>query len=59
MLTVGQLLYYVPHDTRWSKPQFVTVTKVGRKWAEMDRHLGTVAGRHSNRTNPDEQGTID
>jgi hypothetical protein len=46
MLTVGQQLYYVPHDTSRCKPQFVTVTKVGRKWAELrdgNFYLGRVS----------------
>lgn len=33
-LTVGQQLYYVPSQRR-AEPGFVTVTKVGRKWAEI------------------------
>jgi hypothetical protein len=32
-IEVGQELYYVPRDGR-QKPYSVTVTKVGRKWAE-------------------------
>ena len=34
MLAVGQKLWYVPeHGTA----RYVTITKVGRKWAEIDR----------------------
>lgn len=33
-LTVGQTLWLVP-ASRWGKPHAVTVTKVGRKWAEL------------------------
>jgi hypothetical protein len=29
---VGQILWYVPADMRWSKPREVTITKIGRKW---------------------------
>ena len=36
MLKVGQQLWYVPSDIRFRKPEFVTVTKVGRKWASLN-----------------------
>jgi hypothetical protein len=37
MLTVGQELWFVPHpDRARGTPHAVTVTKVGRKWAEID-----------------------
>lgn len=35
-LTVGQQLWWVPNHCRHSdKPKFVTVEKVGRKWAQL------------------------
>lgn len=34
-LFAGQVLLYVPHDLRRAAPYEVTVTKVGRKWAEI------------------------
>jgi hypothetical protein len=33
---VGQVLWYVPEDTPWEKPRFVEITKVGRKWLELN-----------------------
>lgn len=33
---VGQSLWYVPEDRPWEKPRYLTVTKVGRKWLELD-----------------------
>jgi hypothetical protein len=39
-LSVGQVLWLVPYDKRMGNPHEVTVTKVGRKWAEIDeRHV--------------------
>lgn len=36
-LSVGQKLWYVPRDSREvSQSREVTVTKIGRKWAEID-----------------------
>lgn len=35
-LIVGAKLYYVPHDSRRHSPRHVTVTRVGRKWADID-----------------------
>lgn len=38
-LYVGQSLYFVYRERRMGKPMEVTVTKIGRKWAEVgDRH---------------------
>lgn len=34
--TVGQKLWYVPTDHRWGRQAEVTVTRVGRKWVELD-----------------------
>lgn len=34
-LVVGQTLLYVPNDLRRSEPREVTVTKIGRKWADI------------------------
>lgn len=44
MLTVGQELWYVPSDARQhSQAQAVRVTKVGRKWADLEPpYLGRV-----------------
>jgi hypothetical protein len=42
MLTVGQVLLFVPADNRWSGPYEVTVEKVGRRWATMSRGCGRV-----------------
>lgn len=40
-LTVGQKLWYVPRDSREvSQSREVTVTKIGRKWAEIDMGWG-------------------
>lgn len=37
MVTVGQELWHVPSDRRWrDKSCTVRVTKVGRKWAQLD-----------------------
>lgn len=35
MLQVGQQLWYVPNDSRRGEARFVTVTQVGRKWAQI------------------------
>lgn len=35
-LTVGQVLWFVPSAPHYGNPREVTVTKVGRKWAEID-----------------------
>jgi len=32
-LEVGQKLWYVPRATRLGKPEHVSITKIGRKWA--------------------------
>lgn len=38
-LYVGQTLYYVPYERRYSiKEQSVTVEKIGRKWVEISPH---------------------
>ena len=37
-LVVGQQLYFVPTDQRDGKPRFVTVTRIGRKWATLSRY---------------------
>lgn len=44
MLTVGQELWYVPADARrHDQAQVVRVTKVGRKWADLEpSYLGRV-----------------
>lgn len=36
-LVVGQELYFVPSDLRWRSPSTVRVTKIGRRWAYIDR----------------------
>jgi hypothetical protein len=38
MLEIGQKLWFVPSDRRWSQPREVTVTKIGRKWAYTNRY---------------------
>ena len=35
-LKVGQKLWWVPSEHRRGEPYFVTVTKVGRVWAQLD-----------------------
>jgi len=35
-LTEGQILWWVPQSQRHALPREVTVTKVGRKWAQLD-----------------------
>lgn len=35
-LKVGQALYWVPRETRFRNPREVTVTKIGRKWVQLD-----------------------
>ncbi|GBG14593.1 ethanolamine ammonia-lyase [Novimethylophilus kurashikiensis] len=37
-LTVGQKLWWVPHQLRFNNPREVTVEKVGRVWAYLDNH---------------------
>lgn len=36
-LEIGQELWFVPRERRDGKPHPVTITKIGRKWAEVDR----------------------
>lgn len=38
MLKVGQKLWWVPAQNRHSPGRDVTVTKVGRKWAQLDNN---------------------
>lgn len=38
-LVVGMTLLYVPNDLRRGEPREVTVTKVGRKWADTSIRL--------------------
>ena len=40
MLTVGQVLWFVPHDRRIGYPVEVTVGAVGRKWAVVTNPSG-------------------
>jgi hypothetical protein len=43
MLTVGQELWYAPADRRYlGGACAVRVLKVGRKWADVDHHIGRV-----------------
>lgn len=37
-LIEGQKLWWVPRRNRYAQPKEVTVTKVGRKWAQLDNH---------------------
>ncbi|PZO78456.1 MAG: hypothetical protein DI629_12220 [Mesorhizobium amorphae] len=37
-LYVGQQLWYVPSDSRRFTARFVTVEKIGRRWAEIGPH---------------------
>lgn len=37
-LTEGQKLWWVPQRNRHAQAKEVTVTKVGRKWAQLDNH---------------------
>lgn len=37
-LIEGQTLWWVPRQTKHSQAKEVTVTKVGRKWAQLDNH---------------------
>lgn len=45
-LQVGQELWYVPHDLRFSSPKHVKILKLGRVWATMERgpraNMGTL-----------------
>lgn len=37
-LQVGQKLWFVPRETRWTKPTEVEILSVGRKWATTDAY---------------------
>lgn len=37
-LSIGQKLWWVPHQRKWQQPKEVTVLKVGRKWAQLDNN---------------------
>ena len=37
-LIEGQKLWWVPAKSRYAQPKEVTVTKVGRKWAQLDNY---------------------
>ena len=41
-LQVGQRLWFVPKDTRFRKPNWVEIEKIGRKWATLGRNAGRV-----------------